>query len=291
MNKLVIMARGLGTRMRKSDDAAAIDGKQSAMADAGIKALIPVDLGGDSRPFLDYVLLSAASAGYRRVCLVIGPEQEAIRQYYGGSSLPNDLAGLTFDFAEQPEARGTADAVASAEAFAGNDPFAVINSDNYYPIEALRGLRQAPGCAVALFERDAMLAGSNVPPERILKFAVARIDSQNRLSRIHEKPDEALLASLPRPLWLSMNCWRFGPSIFEAARAIPPSPRGEYEITDAVQYAIDVLGEPFHVVPVHAPVLDMTSRGDIAKVAALLTAAEKGTSPIMTDRARMDRMP
>ena len=36
--------------------------------------------------------------------------------------------------------------------------------------EALRALREQSGCAVALFERDAMLAGSNVPAERIRRF-------------------------------------------------------------------------------------------------------------------------
>ena len=82
------------------------------------------------------------------------------------------------------------------------------------------------------------------------------------------------MAALPRPLWLSMNCWRFGPSIFKAFRSIKPSPRGEFELPDAVQYAKDVLGETFFAVTVRAPVLDMTSRGDIASVAALLQGTE-----------------
>ena len=71
-----------------------------------------------------------------------------------------------------------------------------------------------------------------------------------------------------------MNCWRFGPAIFPACRSIPLSPRGEYEIVAAVQYAIDVLGERFHAVCMQAPVLDLTSRGDIAPVAARLAGME-----------------
>jgi dTDP-glucose pyrophosphorylase len=266
MDKVVILARGLGTRMRRADDASTVDGRQAAMADAGIKALIPI-----GRPFLDYVLSAAADAGYRRACLVVGPEQEPIRQYYGREVA---LERLSVEFATQPEPKGTADAVAAAEAFAAGDPFAVINSDNYYPVEALRALIEQPGCAAALFERDAMLAGSNVPEERINKFAVARINGQGRLDRIIEKPDDATLAAMPKPLWLSMNCWRFGPSIFKACRAIKPSPRGEFEITDAVQYAISTLGEPFYAATIRASVLDMTSRGDIAPVAALLSGVK-----------------
>ena len=113
-----------------------------------------------TRPFLDYVLSAAAEAGYRRVCLVIGPEQEAIRRYYGGEVAAGGSASPS---PASRSRKGTADAVAAAESFAGGDPFVVINSDNYYPVEALRALREQPGCAVALFERDAMLAGSNVP--------------------------------------------------------------------------------------------------------------------------------
>jgi dTDP-glucose pyrophosphorylase len=265
MNRAVIMARGLGTRMRREAGESELTPEQAAMADTGIKALIPID-----RPFLDYVLSAAADAGYRHVCLVIGPEQEAIREYYGGKVVAEKL---DFSFACQPEPRGTADAVAAAEAFAGDDPFTVINSDNYYPVEALRALREQSGPAVALFERDAMLTG-NVPESRLKSFSVGKVDESGRLFRIIEKPDEATLASLPRPLWLSMNCWRFGPPIFEACRNIRPSPRGELEIPDAVQYAIDVLGEPFHAVCVRAPVLDLTSRQDVATIGPKLAGVE-----------------
>ena len=127
---------------------------------------------------------------------------------------------------------------------------------------------------MALFEREALLTGSNIPQNRIARFAVGETDETGRLRRIIEKPDEQTLAQLPQPLWISMNCWRFGPSIFWACRSIPRSPRGEFELTAAVQYAIDVLGERFQVVPIRAPVLDLTSRGDIAQIEAQLGGME-----------------
>ena len=275
IDKLVVLARGMGTRMRRDDAAATLDGRQAAVADAGVKAMIPIAektvAFSDARPFLDYVLSTVADAGYRRVCLVIGPEQEMIRRYYGSEVITQRL---TFAFAIQPEPKGTADAVAAAESFAAGDQFVVVNSDNYYPIEALAALREQSDCAVALFERDAMLAGSNVPQERIKRFAVATIDGRGCLERIIEKPDDATLAALPKPLWLSMNCWRFGPSIFEACRAIKPSPRGELELPDAVQFTIQNLGETYRAATIRAPVLDMTSRADIAPVAAILANSE-----------------
>lgn len=265
MHKAVILARGLGTRMRRRDDQAVLDQRQLAVAETGVKALIPIQ-----RPFLDYVLTALAQAGYQEVCLIVGPEHETIRRYYRREMPPRQM---TIDFAVQKEPRGTADAVAAAEGFAGDEPFLVINSDDYYPIEALGPLRQQTGCATALFEQESMLAGSNIPPERLRQFAIGKIED-GFLKQIIEKPDEATLAAMPRPLWLSMNCWRFGPSIFEACRCIQPSRRGELELPDAVQYAIDVLGEPFRVVEVRAAVLDLTSRRDVAAVAERLAGVE-----------------
>jgi glucose-1-phosphate thymidylyltransferase len=265
MDKAVILARGLGTRMRRADAEAALSDAERAAADTGVKALIPID-----RPFLDYVLSALADAGYRRVCLIVAPDHEAIRSYYRQLRVTR----VTIDFAVQVEPKGTADAVAAAEAFAGEDPFLVINSDNYYPVEALRRLRDQDGFASALFERESMLSGSNIAPERIKSFAVAQIDSEGLLRRILEKPDPAARAALPQPHWLSMNCWRFTPAIFEACRKIGPSPRNEFEVTDAVQYVVDVLRQPFHAVTIRAPVLDLTSRKDIASIKPILSRIE-----------------
>lgn len=263
-DKVVILARGLGTRMRKADEAARLDPQQQAAAECGMKALMPVETG---RPFLDYVLATLADAGFRQVCLVIGPEHDAIRTYYGRTVRTERLS---IDFAVQQEPRGTADAVAAAEAFAGDDPFVAINSDNFYPLEAFQSLHGGAGPAVALFERDSMIQGSNIPESRLRMFAVGQFDPAGRLQRILEKPSDETLAALPRPLWLSMNCWRFTRPIFDACRAIAPSPRGEFELPDAVQHMIDVLGHPFEVVRTLAPVLDLSSRQDVTPIARKL---------------------
>lgn len=264
-DKAVILARGLGTRMRK-DDAARLDDDQRAVADTGVKALIPV-----GRPFLDYSLSALADAGYARVCLVIGPEHDEIRDYYTRQAAPRRL---DISFAVQDQPLGTADAVAAAEAFAGADDFLAINSDNYYPLEALRPLREIGGSAVALFERRSMIAGGNVAPERIKDFAVAKISADGFLEQIIEKPDDKTIRSLGEPVYLSMNCWRFTPVIFEACRGISPSPRGELEITDAVARAMAELGERFRAVTVRAPVLDLSYRSDVEAVGRLLAGVK-----------------
>ncbi len=261
-DKAVILARGLGTRMRKDDQSVSLSEAEARAAATGVKAMIPID-----RPFLDYVLSALADAGYRRICLIVAPNHEVIRRYYQEEARPQRL---TIEFAVQDTPRGTADAVAAAEVFAAGDDVVVVNSDNYYPLEALRGLRQCSRSAVALFEQEAMLRDSNISPDRIKAFAVGLVDGEGNLVRILEKPSESTLSELPRPLWLSMNCWRFSSHIFEACRHIAPSPRGEYEITDAVQYCIDRLGVTFRAVPVSSAVLDMTSRADIPAIKARL---------------------
>ena len=266
MNKAVILARGLGTRMRKADEAASLTAEQAAMAETGVKAMIPID-----RPFLDYVLSDLGDAGYRRICLVIGPEHDAVREYYGEKI---SLERLSIEFAVQEKPLGTADAVAAAEEFAAGEPALVINSDNYYPVESLRQLRELDCSGLAAFDRDGMLAGSNIPRERLTKFAVVESDEREYMTRIIEKPDEATMASLVEPICVSMNCWRFGPAIFPACRAIPPSPRGELELPDAVQYAIDKLSDPFKVLTFKAPVLDLSSREDVASVTEKLAGTE-----------------
>ncbi|GAB3819270.1 sugar phosphate nucleotidyltransferase [Tessaracoccus terricola] len=258
--KAVILARGLGSRMRKEADGVELSEEQSKAASAGVKAMISV-----GRPFLDHVITALADAGFTQVCLVIGPEHDMIRDYYDSV----EKSRVTISYAVQEEPLGTANAVLAAEEFAGQDRVLVINSDNYYPAEALRQLADVPGSALVGFEREAMLTESNIDPERIKAFALATADADGNLDELVEKPDDATVARLGDDAVLSMNCWLCGPAIFPAAKAIPMSARGEYEITDAVRAAIDS-GDPYRVVRANVGVLDMSNRGDVASVVEAL---------------------
>jgi dTDP-glucose pyrophosphorylase len=259
VRKAVIMARGLGTRMRKADESAVLDRDQAAAADAGVKAMIPI-----GRPFLDYVLGGLADAGFAEICLVIGPEHGLVRDYYRVQAPPKRVQ---IDFAVQEKPLGTADAVLAAKSFAGSDLFMVLNSDNYYHIAALHNMSSLEQAGVALFDRDRLVEESNIPEERILKFAVAKIDNEGYLERIFEKPGEDTIRMVGFPVYVSMNCWVFSHAIFEACLHVKPSARGELELTDAVQYATDVLKERYKALIFPYPVLDMSSRSDIAAVA------------------------
>jgi glucose-1-phosphate thymidylyltransferase len=255
--KAVILARGLGTRMRAPHDTP-LAPAQSAAADAGMKAMIPV-----GRPFLDYALSAVADAGFTQVCLVIGPEHQAIRAHYGKTVEPRRLR---FSFATQQRALGTADAVLSAAAFVGDESFLVMNSDNLYPAHVLAELRQQPAPALPAFRREGLLRDNQIPVDRIARYALLDVDSEGVLRRIIEKPDPATVAEMAEAS-VSMNCWLLTPRIFDACRRVPPSPRGELELPLAVQFAIEELGERFTTFPVDASVLDLSERTDIEGVA------------------------
>ena len=256
--KAVILARGLGTRMRQADATASLDAATDAVAASGVKAMIPT-LG---RPFLDFVLSALADAGITEACLVLGPEHQAVRDYYGRA----EGRRVRVSFATQEKPLGTADAVRPVEAFAAGEPFLMLNSDNFYPAESLATLARTPAPAVAVFAKTAMLNGSNIAADRIGKFSVVDTAADGSMTRIIEKPDAETLARFGDDAFVSMNCWLFDAKIFDACRAIGPSPRGEYEITDAVQHCIDAFGQRFTVAKFASPVLDLSNRGDIAAV-------------------------
>ncbi|HEX7086169.1 MAG TPA: nucleotidyltransferase family protein [Vicinamibacterales bacterium] len=262
-DRAVILARGLGTRMRRADARAELDPRQKALADAGMKALIPV---GAGRPFLDYVLDTLASAGLTRICLVVAPDHDLLRRRYREEVA---LERIAIDFAVQPEPRGTADAVLAAEAWTAGEPFVVLNSDNDYPVDALRALATLDTPGVIAFGRAGLLSTGQISPERIAAYALLDLHD-GRLVRIVEKPDAATLAATGPDARVSMNCWRFDQRVFEACRRVPLSPRGELELPQAVQLALrEGLFEVAAVLS-DEPVLDLSSRADIGVVARLV---------------------
>jgi glucose-1-phosphate thymidylyltransferase len=265
LTKAVILARGLGTRMRGAAEGVALDAAQARAAESGVKGMIPV-----GRPFLDFVISALADAAFRDVCLVIGPEHHLIRNYYTRDVSPSRVR---VSFAVQDQPLGTADAVAAAERFADGDEFLAINSDNYYPVAVFEAVGRLPGPGLAGFERAALSREGNIDDDRVSRYAVLQVGADGTLRNIVEKPDAAAWARTGTGALISMNCWRFGPSIFDAARNIPRSPRGEYELADAVKEAIR-RGERFHVVPVAAGVLDLSERGDIPSVARRLAGVK-----------------
>lgn len=247
--------------MRKADESTRLAGDQAAAAALGIKAMIPI-----GRPFLDYVLSEVADAGFTDVCLVIGAEHQAVRDHYEREMVPTRV---TVRFALQERALGTANAVLSAEEFAAGDTFVVLNSDNYYPSIALEELHRLREPAIAGFDRETLVRSGNVSAERTARFGALDIDEGGYLRRILAAPAEEMVRA-GMPVYSSMNCFLFTSGIFTACREVPLSARGEYELPQAVHWAIDKHQMRFKVVRVSQPVLDLSTRADIEGVAKRL---------------------
>lgn len=275
--KAVLLARGLGSRMKQDADAAALFPAQAAAAAAGAKGMMPIGhpsavpgVRGFTRPFLDFVLSALADAGCADVCLVVAPDHGAIRDYYSGPGTP---ARLRVSYAVQEIANGTARAVQAAQGFAGRDPFLVLNSDNLYPAHVLRALVDLDGPGLPGYEREALVQESGFPADRVIGFAAIEVDDDGYLTRIIEKPGRAYFdAAGPRAL-ISMNVWRLDDRIFTACRDVPLSARGEYELPEAVGLAIS-RGVRFRVVPAAGAVLDLSRPSDVSLVSERLTGVE-----------------
>jgi glucose-1-phosphate thymidylyltransferase len=106
-----------------------------------------------------------------------------------------------------------------------------------------------------------LLQYGNITVERLNGYAVLQVNESYELTRVEEKP-----AVIDPEALISMNSWSLTPGIFEACAAIAPSARGEYELPSAVQFAIENLRQPFHVIAYCGGVLDLSTRGDIAAV-------------------------
>jgi len=262
--RAVILARGLGTRMRRADGTAAVSDAQASVADTGVKALIPV-----GRPFLDYAISALADAGIRDVCLVVGPEHDALQERYGSGQ----FSRVRIEFAVQAEARGTADAVLAAERWAAGEPFLVVNSDNYYPVDAMKKLAALEEPGLVAFSRGGLLNSGQISPPRVLSLAVLELGG-DYLTRIIEKPTPAELDALGPDVWVSMNCWHFDGRVFGACRDVPVSSRGELELPLAVGLGIHRGDFRVRALRSTLPVLDLSSRGDIASVTARLAHVE-----------------
>ena len=202
--KGLVLSGGAGTRLRPITHTSA-------------KQLVPVA----NKPVLFYGLEALRDAGIREVGIIIGDTGDEIREAVGdGSAL-----GIEVTFIPQSAPLGLAHAVLTAEEFLGDDPFVMYLGDNL--------LRDGITPLVEEFrasDPDAMILLQQVPNPS--SYGVAVLDG-DRVVNLEEKPAE------PRSDLALVGVYMFTPSILDAAKKIAPSPRGELEITDAIQYLID----------------------------------------------------
>jgi bifunctional UDP-N-acetylglucosamine pyrophosphorylase/glucosamine-1-phosphate N-acetyltransferase len=179
------------------------------------------------KPFLTHVLEALKQAGVSEVAILVGWKANKIKEFYGdGSEL-----GVKITYLEQKERLGTADAVRFAENIT-DEPFICLNGDVVVSSDDLKAMRK-------LHERSGVTVMGAVEVEDPSNFGVLETKDE-RLVRVIEKP------ARPPSKLINSGMFIFTPEIFHAISHIGRSPRGEYEVTDALNLLAEKEGVALH---------------------------------------------
>lgn len=198
--KGIVLAAGKGTRLYP-------------MTKPVCKPLLPVY----DKPLIYYPIAILMQAGIRDILVIVPPDEtETFEALLGNGS----QYGVSISYAEQPVARGIADALIIGREFAQGDRVCLVLGDNiFYAPDLGRTLKEA-----AAVKQGAAVFGCWVEDPR--PFGVVEFDSSGKAISIEEKP------RYPKSNYIIPGLYFYDSQVMDIAGALKPSARGELEITD-----------------------------------------------------------
>ncbi|MEZ5311802.1 MAG: glucose-1-phosphate thymidylyltransferase [Microthrixaceae bacterium] len=205
------------------------------MTHTSAKQLVPIA----NKPILFYGIEDMAAAGITDIGIVTGQTADEVEAAVGDGS----RFGVNITYINQPDPLGLAHCVLIAADFLGDEDFVMYLGDNMLE-QNLSGFVDRFVDAQRSLSEPRLLDGPGdkaVPSAQILlcpvpdpsRFGVATIDEAGHVVDLVEKPAD------PVSNLALVGVYLFTSAIHDAVAAIEPSPRGELEITDAIQWLID----------------------------------------------------
>ena len=202
MNKAVLLAAGRGTRMRD-------------LTEALPKPMLEVR----GKPVLQHIVEGLRDTGLTNLLIVVGWRADVVKDFFGdGSKL-----GVRIRYETQTEQDGTGRVVALATNFVGDDPFVLSYGDILVAPENYRRL------CTTLSDAEGVLTVKR--SDDVSQGGAVFVNEKFELTDLREKPKPGE----PTSPWYNAGIYAFRPSIFDFIAKLRPSPRGEYELTDAVR--------------------------------------------------------
>jgi len=202
VHKAVLLAAGRGTRMGE-------------LTDDLPKPMLRVR----GKPVLRHILEGLREARISRFLIVVGYRAEMVKDFFGDGS----CFGTHVEYVTQVVQDGTGRVVDLARDFAGGDPFILsygdilVNPANYKRL------------AAPAADQEALISVKR--NEDVSKGGAVFVNDRFELTDLREKPKPGE----PTSPWYNAGIYTFRPSIFDFTARLERSPRGEYELTDAIR--------------------------------------------------------